>query len=180
VAEVLWCCADARRRSGGAFDPWAGQGGVDPSGLLRGWAVAGALDILARSGMRAALIDAGGVVGAFGGPGPARGWSVAVPAPSGTGGRAGWVVENAQAVATVGSPQGPGGGWATVVGPDPALAEALAAGVLAAGGDLGVLDRAPGYRGLWAGPDGALRVGAGFPGAPWGAVARPRHAVAAA
>ena len=59
VAEILWRCADARRLSAGWFDPWAAPGGVDPSGMVRGWSLGGALDVLRRAGVRAARINAG-------------------------------------------------------------------------------------------------------------------------
>ncbi len=44
VAEVLELCRRARVASDGWFDPWAMPGGVDPTGLVKGWAAASALD----------------------------------------------------------------------------------------------------------------------------------------
>ena len=44
VAEVLELCRRAREASDGWFDPWAMPGGVDPTGLVKGWAVERALD----------------------------------------------------------------------------------------------------------------------------------------
>lgn len=37
VAEVLALCRTAREVSHGWFDPWAMPGGVDPTGLVKGW-----------------------------------------------------------------------------------------------------------------------------------------------
>ena len=48
VAEVLELCRRAREASDGWFDPWAMPGGVDPTGLVKGWAVERALDELKR------------------------------------------------------------------------------------------------------------------------------------
>ncbi len=39
IRQVLDLCADVRRLTGGWFDPWAMPGGVDPTGLVKGWAV---------------------------------------------------------------------------------------------------------------------------------------------
>ena len=43
VAEVLELCRRAREASDGWFDPWAMPGGVDPTGLVKGWAAQRAL-----------------------------------------------------------------------------------------------------------------------------------------
>ena len=144
VAEVLWRCADARRLSEGWFDPWNTLGGLDPAGLLRGWAVGGALDVLRGAGVSAALIDAGGVVAAFGAPTPGRAWRVPVPGAEPPGHPCA-MVEVSGSVATVvegrrgtsaphrGRPAGRNLRSVTVAGPDPVLAEALAVAVLSAG-----------------------------------------------
>ena len=50
VAEVLDLCENARRVSGGWFDPWAMPAGVDPTGLFKGWAVEQALAVLHEAG----------------------------------------------------------------------------------------------------------------------------------
>lgn len=44
VAEVLRRSAQARELSGGWFDPWRMPGGVDPTGLAKGWIAERALD----------------------------------------------------------------------------------------------------------------------------------------
>jgi thiamine biosynthesis lipoprotein len=38
VQEVWRGCARAKELSFGAFDPWAVEGGFDPSGFVKGWA----------------------------------------------------------------------------------------------------------------------------------------------
>lgn len=160
VAEILWRCADARRVTAGWFDPWAGPGGVDPSGIVRGWAVAEALELLRRAGVRAARVDAGPVTAAFGTPEPDRPWRIAAAG--------GWTVGPPsgveRALSAVASAAGGDGEprWASVAvaGPDPALAEALAAAVVAAGPDVGlaVVDRVPGFDALAVADDGQVRA----------------------
>jgi thiamine biosynthesis lipoprotein len=60
--EVYGLCAYACDLSGGFFDPWKMPGGFDPTGLVKGWAADRALSVLAKSGISAALVNAGGDV----------------------------------------------------------------------------------------------------------------------
>ncbi|MGH9090424.1 MAG: FAD:protein FMN transferase [Acidimicrobiales bacterium] len=164
VAEVLWRCADARRISSGWFDPWGAQGGVDPTGIVRGWAADGALGLLRRAGVRAARVDAGTVVAAFGEPQPGLPWRMdlvdgcAIRPEAGAG-------QETMAVAT--APAGAHASrWTTVkvTGPDPVLAEALMAAVVAAGPHegLAVVDRVPGFGAAVVAGDGRVRATPGL------------------
>jgi FAD:protein FMN transferase len=62
VRSVLRRCATLRDETAGYFDAHAcaAAGEVDPSGLVKGWAVAGAGRILERDGVRDFSINAGG------------------------------------------------------------------------------------------------------------------------
>lgn len=168
VAAVLAACRGARAVSGGSFDPWALPGGVDPSGYVKGWAAGRARDRLVAAGVDGVLVNAGGDVATAGQPAPGARWRVGIRHP--------WrpealacVVEVDGAVATSGSYErgahlvDPRAGRpslalasATVVGPDPGLADAYAT-ALAVGG----LDRtdwlptAAGYGAYLIGNDGA-------------------------
>jgi thiamine biosynthesis lipoprotein len=145
LREVLRRCAAARDLSGGWFDPWKLPGGVDPTGLAKGWIAERALEQLRLSGVAAALITAGGDVGGFGAPEPTRPWRIGIRDPRRPGALLG-VVELDGAVATSGTYErghhviDPCSGLpanalvsASVTGPDLALADALATGLLAAG-----------------------------------------------
>ncbi|MHB8506035.1 MAG: FAD:protein FMN transferase [Acidimicrobiales bacterium] len=68
IAAVLGRCLELRERSGGWFDPWAATGGVDPTGMVKGWAAEEAVAILAAGGVAAALVNAGGDVASLGTP----------------------------------------------------------------------------------------------------------------
>ena len=59
VGEVLQRCAIARDLSGGCFDPWRLPGGLDPTGLVKGWAADKALAELRAAGVRAAIVERG-------------------------------------------------------------------------------------------------------------------------
>src|SRR4051794_14613663 len=76
VDEVLTRCMRLNRATGGAFSVRP-AGRLDPSGLVKGWAVAGAAQRLAAAGAERFCINAGRDHGA---PGPPR------PPPPGGGG----------------------------------------------------------------------------------------------
>ncbi|MEU3463511.1 FAD:protein FMN transferase [Streptomyces sp. NPDC006733] len=75
VREVLRLCADAERRSGGWFSARY-AGGIDPTGLVKGWAVERAAAMLHSAGAPAVCVNGGGDVQLHGGP-----WRVGVADP---------------------------------------------------------------------------------------------------
>ncbi|HUL25404.1 MAG TPA: FAD:protein FMN transferase [Streptosporangiaceae bacterium] len=168
VGQVVAECHAARRVSGGWFDPWAMPGGFDPTGLVKGWAVDQALEVLRRSGLAGAMVNGGGDLAAFGSPAPGRRWRVGIRHPWRAGALAG-IIEVGAAVATSGCyERGPHltdpatglasgrAASATVTGPRLALADALATAV-AVGGDeaLAVVGGIEGYAAYLIRPDGS-------------------------
>ncbi len=176
VVEVLERCRLAREASAGWFDPWAMSHGLDPTGLVKGWAAERALDCLARSGADAAMVNAGGDIAVFGRPDSNRSWRIGIRDPRSPD-RIVATVEAAAAVATSGLyERGPhvldpfsgspasGTASATVTGPRLDLADAMATGLLAAGTPgLAWIDQADGYEGFLVHHDGSLEHTAGFP-----------------
>jgi thiamine biosynthesis lipoprotein len=83
VRAVLAMCEAARVDSGGAFDVrrWSADGRLDPSGLVKGWAVQRAADELDAAGARDFAIDAGGDVVARGEAEVGRPWRVGIRHP---------------------------------------------------------------------------------------------------
>ena len=75
VRGVLRRCERLRRATGGHFDVRA-TGRLDPSGFVKGWAVEGAVRLLAEAGARSVRVHAGGDVAVRGGP-----WRVGVQHP---------------------------------------------------------------------------------------------------
>ena len=177
VADVLDRCAEARALSGGWFDPWRMPGGVDPTGLVKGWALEQAAAELREAGVAAAMVNGGGDIVAFGRPAEDRPWRVGIRDPR-PGGELAAIVEGAGAIATSGAYErgdhvlDPFSGEAattllsaTVTGPDLALADALATGLLAAGEE--GLDRVvalDGYEAFLLRDDGSAAATAGFGG----------------
>jgi FAD:protein FMN transferase len=171
VTEVLRRSAEARELSGGWFDPWKMPGGVDPTGLAKGWIAERALERLREAGVPAAMINAGGDVAAYGQPESGRRWRIGVRDPRSADAFL-TVVELDGAVATSGSYErghhilDPGSGRpakallsATVIGPELALADALATGLFAAGErGLSAIAALEGYDALILKRDGSMHA----------------------
>jgi thiamine biosynthesis lipoprotein len=179
VARVLALCEEARDASQGWFDPWAMPGGVDPTGLVKGWAAERALDTLLAAGIPAAMVNAGGDIAVAGEPEPGRSWRIGVRDPVNLDDFTTVVpVSGRGAVATSGAYERgfhvllpttgqPAYGVlsATVVGPDLAIADALATGLVAGGQEaMGVFPQLPGYSCWLVLPGGGLLATADFPG----------------
>ena len=176
IHQVLDLCAYARELTAGWFDPWAMPGGVDPTGIVKGWAVERALGTLRVRDVAAASVNAGGDVAVFGRPADEDCWRIGIRHP--------WredalacVVLVEHAVATSGTyERGPHlvnprtserlarAASATVVGPSLALADGLAT-ALAVGGDdvLSRLGEIPRYEGYLIRTDGTEAWTEGMP-----------------
>ena len=169
LLEVLRRSAVARELSSGWFDPWRLPGGVDPTGLAKGWIAEQALEQLKLAGIPAAMVNAGGDVLAFGEPEPGRRWRIGIRDPR----RSDLLVAAVEldgAVATSGAYErghhvvDPESGlWAggllsaTVAGPELDLADALSTGLFAAGeAGLEWIDSTADYEALVVRNDGVL------------------------
>jgi thiamine biosynthesis lipoprotein len=183
IGEVLALCRRARTLTDGWFDPWALPGGVDPTGLVKGWAIERALAVLDARGLTA-MVNGGGDIAWCGEP-PDGGWRLGIRHP--------WVADGLACVAvgdrvrraiatSAGYERGahfvdPSTGAHTlgvlasgsVVGPDLALADALATALVVGG--LPVLEAirrmpaggAAGYEAYAIGPGGEEWSTEGFP-----------------
>jgi thiamine biosynthesis lipoprotein len=142
VDEVLTACLALERVTGGFFSVRA-SGRLDPSGYVKGWAVAGAAERLAGDGACAFCINAGGDVIARG-----RRWRVGIRHPEAAHDLAAVLEVEDLAVATSGgyergahildphTGRPPSGLLSvTIVGPDIALADAYATAAFAMGED---------------------------------------------
>jgi thiamine biosynthesis lipoprotein len=83
VRSVLAMCEALRVDSDGAFDArrWSTDSRLDPSGLVKGWAIQRAADELDAAGVRDFAINAGGDVVTRGEPEAGRAWRVGVRHP---------------------------------------------------------------------------------------------------
>jgi thiamine biosynthesis lipoprotein len=87
VAEVLELGAEAERLSDGWFSLRYG-GRLDPTGIVKGWAVERAARRMALAGATGVSVNGGGDVQLLGVPGPERPWRVGVSDPLRPGGLA--------------------------------------------------------------------------------------------
>lgn len=76
VQEVWRGCLKAKELSFGAFDPWAVEGGFDPSGFVKGWAAEKAADMLVHAGCEDVQVNAAGDLSLRGGP-----WKIGIINP---------------------------------------------------------------------------------------------------
>lgn len=180
VAKVLELCRLAHRHSSGFFDPWVLPGGVDPTGLAKGWVVERGIAVLAEVGVSSGLVNCGGDLSTFGTPTHVDRWRVGIQHP--------WratalacVVELASgsSLATSGRYQqgehlldpfsrlpARGIASASATGPSLALADAFATALAVAGAPLIPRVEAAGYAAYVIGDDGHETSSAAFPFAP--------------
>jgi thiamine biosynthesis lipoprotein len=174
VHEVLDACRMARRISDGFFDPWSMPGGVNPTGLVKGWAAQRALEPLRGLALTGALVNAAGDVASFGGPVAGTAFRLGIVKPDDPRQLA-CVVESPGAVATSGTYErgnhliNPFTGVAaptasaTVTGPELAMADALATALAIAGpAGLEWVRALDGYEGLLL-ASGHADMSEGFP-----------------
>ena len=153
VREVWNLCLRAKDLSDGAFDPWAVEGGFDPSGLVKGWAADAASNILVAAGVQHCQVNAAGDLALRGGwfdsvAGVVKPWSIGVVNPddrgevvkvyeitdgaiatSGTYERGAHIHDPLNGLIAIGAKS------ATVVGPEGWLCDAMATAVMVGGQD---------------------------------------------
>jgi FAD:protein FMN transferase len=103
LREVLSIAADFARRSGGAFTAQPPGRPLDVNGVVKGWAVQRAADLLARLGVHTFCFNAGGDVVVRGTPPGRVAWNVAVRSPTDASARLAVLAVTDGAVATSGS-----------------------------------------------------------------------------
>jgi FAD:protein FMN transferase len=102
VTEVFDLCVAMEKATDGYFSPLYGQG-LDPSGLVKGWAVERASEMLVQAGSRAHCINGGGDIRVVGEAAPGRPWAIGVADPNRTGAVLTAVTGTDMAVATSGT-----------------------------------------------------------------------------
>jgi thiamine biosynthesis lipoprotein len=174
VADVLDLCVEAAQRTDGYFTATPG-GHLDPSGLVKGWAVEDVSRRLTAAGSRWHSVGGGGDIQMAGGH--TEPWRVGIAHPHHPGQLAAVVEVGDGAVATSGTAErgshvvNPRTGApatelaaVTVVGPELTWADVYATAALARGADArGWLANLCGYDALVIGADGSTWCTPGFP-----------------
>jgi thiamine biosynthesis lipoprotein len=174
VGTVLARCEQLQAETGGYFSAYA-TGDLDPSGLVKGWAIQHVSDLLRAAGSRNHCMNGGGDVHCAGSAAGGEPWRIGISHPTRPGELAAVVTGTDIAVATSGTGErGPhirnphdrtapsGLASVTIVGKDLGLTDAYATAAFAMGSQatdwIGTLE---GYQGLviradgsqWASPD---------------------------
>lgn len=164
VRNVLALCADASLLTGGYFTALH-SGRLDPTGLVKGWAVARVAALLSEARSTCHAINGGGDVYVTADPACDVPWCIGVSGTSTV------VRAHRAAVATSGNTERPGSvvdpftrrpalglRSVTVIGADIVTADALATAAVAMGDDaFAWLARLPGYDAVVVGADGTVR-----------------------
>lgn len=150
VQDVWDASQNAKYLSNGAFDPWAVEGGFDPSGYVKGWAADRIAEILQQAGCQYLHINAAGDLTLRGGnildSGEIEPWKIGVVNPdnrkevlrifeiydgaiatSGTYERGAHITDPFTGTIAIGAKS------ATVIGPDGGLTDALATALMVTG-----------------------------------------------
>ncbi|MEV0414287.1 FAD:protein FMN transferase [Streptomyces sp. NPDC050448] len=176
VEHVLRMCERAESATRGRFSAHAG-GRLDPSGLVKGWAVEQAYAILRAAGLPNSLVNGGGDIRLGGEPAPGRPWRIGIADPCRPGRLLTTVEGRDFAVATSGGAErgphilDPRTGRsahhllsATVTGPDLIWADSWATAAVVLGPDAHAwIASQPGYELLTVDLDGQAARSGGFP-----------------
>ncbi|MHA6764449.1 FAD:protein FMN transferase [Streptacidiphilus sp. PAMC 29251] len=178
VASVLDRCERLNRETRGYFDAWA-AGTLDPSALVKGWAVQRAAEELTARGLTDFCLSAGGDIACRGGRTPGEPWRIGIQHPHDPGALAAVLHATDLAVATSGSyergahildphtrrpPEGPAS--VTVCGPDLGTADAYATAAFAMGRDAPAWTQTlpgRGYQAMTVLDEGTVYTTTGFP-----------------
>jgi thiamine biosynthesis lipoprotein len=177
MTEVLALSEDVRRRTGGYFNVRRPDGKLDPSGMVKGWAIGRAAAMLAAAGTSNFFVDAGGDIHSSGVNAEGLDWSVGIRNPFDERTIVKVVYPRGRSVATSGNyvrgshvydPLTGAGANAdfvslTVIGPDIVTADAFATAAFAMGRPgIGFIEETPGLEGYMIDRTGKATMTGGF------------------
>jgi len=81
MKEVLAIAEDTKKKTNGYFDVLTPSGSTDPSGLVKGWAIRNAAELLEKSGMTNFMIDVAGDIATRGKNAEGMPWSIGIRNP---------------------------------------------------------------------------------------------------
>ena len=177
MREVLGLAEQTRQETDGYFDIRLPDRTLDPSGIVKGWAILKAAQLIGARGVRDFFVDAGGDIQASGRNGRSEPWSVGIRSPFNPEEIVKVVYPNGAGVATSGSyvrgqhiydPHAPARAIAdivslTVIGPDVLAADRFATAAFAMGkAGIGFIERLPGFEGYVIGADRMATMTSGF------------------
>jgi thiamine biosynthesis lipoprotein len=177
VREILELAEETRRQTDGYFDVRTPAGTLDPSGIVKGWAIRNAAALLVGSGAEHFFIEAGGDIQSRGMNPSGRPWSVGIRSPFNPHEIIKIVYPRGRGVATSGTyvrgqhiynPRKPEDAIAnivslTVIGPDILEADRFATAAFAMGrAGIAFIEAMPGLEGYLVHEDGHATMTSGF------------------
>jgi FAD:protein FMN transferase len=81
MREVLELAERTKRQSNGFFDISRPQGGLDPSGIVKGWAIRNAARLIRQAGAENFYVDAGGDIQSCGKNASGEDWTIGIRNP---------------------------------------------------------------------------------------------------
>jgi len=177
MREVLALAEQTRRETHGFFDIRRKDGSLDPSGIVKGWAIRNAAVLVAERGARDFFIDAGGDIQSSGKNATGEDWSVGIRSPFDPNEIIKVVYPRGKGVATSGTyvrgqhiyapltPDRPITDIVslTVIGPDVFEADRFATAAFAMGGDgIFFVEETPGLEGYVVDSTGRATLTSGF------------------
>jgi thiamine biosynthesis lipoprotein len=177
MREVLALAERTKCETGGYFDARRPDGRLDPSGIVKGWAILNAARLLVANGARDFFVDAGGDIQPGGGNAKGEPWSVGIRSPFNPAEIVKVVYPRGVGVATSGTyvrgqhiydPHAPGRTIddilsLTVIGPDVLEADRFATAAFAMGkAGIGFIERLPGCEGYMIAAGGIATMTSGF------------------
>ncbi len=170
VGEVLELCSRAKALTGGWFDADCLPGGVDPTGLVKGWSTQHVVTLFRQAGFENVIVNAGGDIFTSGSPGNDEPFRIGIRHPQDPTGLAA-IIEVDGAIATSGAYErgqhlynpvskryATRFASATVTGPDLAMADAAATALVIAGEEgIEFVEELPSYECFTIALDGSTR-----------------------
>jgi thiamine biosynthesis lipoprotein len=103
MREIMALCDSTRRDSDGYFNARTPSGAIDPSGVVKGWAILRAAKIIEAAGQSNYCVDAGGDIQSKGVNSAGRPWRIGVRNPFEPAGIVKVVIPDGRGVATSGT-----------------------------------------------------------------------------
>ena len=177
MQEVLAIAARTKRQTRGYFEIRRADGSLDPSGIVKGWAIRNAATLIRASGAGNFFVDAGGDIQTGGKNAESKEWTIGIRNPFNAGEIIKALVPNGRGVATSGSyvrgqhiydPHRPGHPIdeivsLTVIGADVLEADRFATAAFAMGADgIEFIEEMPGLEGYVVDASGIATQTSGF------------------
>lgn len=176
LREVLDLAELTRCETDGYFDIRRPDGTIDPSGIVKGWAIRNAARLLQSRGAKDFFVDAGGDVQSWGHDAEGQPWSAGIRNPFNQAEIIKVVYPHNRGIATSGTSARGQHIWSphrsgpitdvvsiTVIGPDVLEADRFATAAFAMGKDgIYLIETHPGLEGYQVGADGTATMTSGF------------------